>query len=95
MKFLRALLGLFLLLLLISAERQPASMYSSAAVEAEKNQDPLKGRNYVYYTVQSGDTLALIERKFRIASTDKLLQLNPNLDSGKLETNRRIKIPLE
>lgn len=95
MKFLRGLLGLFLLLLVVSAERQPASTYSSAVVEAEKNQVPLQGRNYVYYTVQPGDTLALIERKFRIASPDKLLQLNPDLDSGKLDINSRIKIPLD
>jgi hypothetical protein len=95
MKLLRALSCLFLLMLVISAERQPASMYSSAVVEAEKNQVPLQGRDYVFYTVQPGDTLTIVERKFRIVSTDKLLQLNPDLDSGKLPVNRQIKIPLE
>jgi LysM repeat protein len=95
MRFLRGLSGLFLLLLVLSAERQPSIVYSTSVAPSEDSHSAMPERNYIYYTVKPEDTLDSIEKKFRITSMDAVLRLNPELESGKLPVNRQIKIPLD
>ncbi len=96
MKALRWLVGFFLLLLLFAYDgrsvqgRDPASLQPSTRYE----QTPIEGRNYVYYTVQPGDSFNIILRKFRIGSSQAVLDLNPGLNPDRLSPNERIKIPL-
>ena len=97
MSFFRGFLGFVLLLLLAipgKPFRQDPTPVLSVAV-LQKNLKPLDGRDYVYYTVQPGDSLSLLARKFRIASTASVLEMNPGLNEDRLPLNERIKIPLE
>jgi len=94
MKYLRWFLGFILIVLLIllydyRRESRPLQM-----IEPRYESSMLEGRDYVYYTVQSGDTLPLLERKFRIPSQEAILELNPGIDPDNLPVNRQIKIPL-
>jgi hypothetical protein len=93
MKFLRGALAFFLCLLLLSfASRDKAE---PTAANPEFDQAPLADRDFVFYTVQPGDTLQGVTRRFRVMSEDQILALNPHLDADKLPVNERIKIPLE
>ncbi len=96
MKYLRWLLGLFLLLLAAASyDARKSSPESIPVARAVYEHTPLQGRDYVYYTIQPGDTLAILQRRFRIPSDRAILALNPDLDPDRLPVNRRIKISLQ
>ncbi len=96
MKFLRWLLGLFLFFLVAASfdarKHDPESMPIARAIY---DHTPLQGRDFVYYTIQAGDTLASLERKFRVPSERAIMSLNPDVDPDRLPVNHRIKIPLQ
>ncbi len=97
MNILRALFAFFLVLLLFSYDRkgeQYAGVPAQLTASTRYQQTPIEGRNFVYYTVQPGDSFNLILRKFRIASGQAVLALNPGLSVEHLSANERIKIPL-
>jgi LysM repeat protein len=92
---LRIALGVFLALLLSTAAPVVERAASTGRAAARNDEaPPLEGRNFVYYTVQPGDSLASVERRFRISSIEAILDLNPDLDSGRLQPGRRIRIPI-
>jgi LysM repeat protein len=96
MKFLRWFLIFFLLLLILSARTvQNQAAHSRDPAQPQREATSLEGRDYVYYTVQAGDTLAMLTRKFRVPSEDSILQINPDLKGDRLPVNKRIKIPLQ
>ena len=94
MKYLRFFLGLFLCLLILSFPRHKQHTHPTVA-EPQFEQAPLEDRDYVFYTVQSEDTLTTVLRKFRVPSEDAILKLNPDLDPDRLPVNQQIKIPLQ
>jgi len=84
------------LLLMIALVRDNQQTRTSIQVLSPKyEKSTLQGRDYVYYTILSGDTLPLLERKFRVTSRKAILDLNPDLDPDNLPVNHRIKIPLQ
>lgn len=95
MNALRVLLVIFLAMLLWTAipvtNRDTKSLSPAAAEPAVA---PLEGRNFVYYVTQQDDTLRSLERKFRVADSNEILELNPGLPSDKLPPGRKIKIPI-
>ena len=94
MRYLRVALGFFLFLLLLAfANHHEETDFSPAS--AEFDQAPLAGRDYVFYTVQPGDTLQSVTRRFRVMSEDAILAINPDIDEDRLPVNERIKIPLQ
>jgi FOG: LysM repeat len=96
MKFLRWFLVFFLLLLVLSARSvQNQAVHFREPAEPQREAASLEGRDYVYYTVQAGDSLAMLTRKFRVPSEDSILQFNPDLKGDRLPVNERIKIPLQ
>jgi LysM repeat protein len=97
MNFLRGFSG-FILLLLLALPAKPFRQNPEpivSTVKSENDLQPLNDRNFVYYTIQPGDTLSLLARKFRIASSAAILDLNPGLNEDRLPVSERIKIPLE
>jgi hypothetical protein len=98
MRFLRALGALLLLVLLFSynsrSAQDPAAAAGFSHPSIRYEQTPIEGRNFVYYTVQNGETFSQVLRKFRVASARKVLDLNPDMDADHLPTGFRLKIPL-
>lgn len=95
MNALRVLLVIFLAMLFWTAI--PIANSDTKSVRpaaAEPAVAPLEGRNFVYYITQQDDTLRSLERKFRVADTSEILELNPGLPADKLPAGRRIKIPI-
>ena len=95
MKFFRWLLASILLIFLVLAWEQNRATNSSEVIQPQYERSTLKGRDFVYYTIQPGDTLSLLERKFRIPTRRAILELNPDLNPDELPVNRQIKIPLQ
>jgi len=96
MNFLR-FMGFLLLGLLLITVKSPLperkwNFSKTAAVEFERT--ALPDRDFVYYTVKSGDTLSVIMMKFRVVSQDVILEMNPSLDVNRLKAGTQIKIPL-
>ena len=95
MNALRVLLVIFLAMLFWTAipitNRDTKSVHPAISEPAVA---PLEGRNFVFYVTQPGDTLRSLERKFRVADGNEILELNPGLPSDKLPAGRRIKIPI-
>lgn len=83
-----------LLLVLILAGNRATE--NGDPLEAERyERSPLPERDFVFYTVQPGDTLSMIERKFRTSSRETVLALNPDVDPDRLPAGKRMKIPLQ
>jgi LysM domain len=96
MKFLRWFLVFFLFLLIFSARSiQNQAAHFRTEAEPQREATSLEGRDYVFYTIQAGDTLEMVARKFRVPSEDSILEFNPDLKSNRLPVNQRIKIPLQ
>lgn len=95
MNALRVLLVLFIAMLFWTAipmtNRDTKSVHPANAAPAVA---PLEGRNFIFYVTRPGDTLGSLERKFRVADGNEILELNPGLPSDKLPTGHRIKIPI-
>jgi hypothetical protein len=96
MNFLRWFLGILLLLIMFSAQSEiRKNFHPMQPALPQKENLLLEGRDFVFYTVQPGDTLAVVQRKFRVPSEDSILQLNPDLKRDHLTPNHRIKIPMQ
>ena len=95
MRFLRGFLGVFLLALVLLAWEQNRQTNQSGVIQPQYERSTLEGRDFVYYTVQPGDTLSMLEKKFRIPTRDAIQELNPDLNPEDLPVNRQIKIPLQ
>ena len=94
MKFLRWFLGFILFMLTVLAWQGMRSTHQKEVIQPKYERSTLEGRDFVYYTVQPGDTMDMIERKFRIPTREAIETLNPGLDPEKLPVNQQIKIPL-
>ena len=95
MKFLRGFLAFVLFLLVVLTWQQNRTPEDSEVMQPKYERSTLKGRDFIYYTIQPGDTLSLLERKFRIPDRDAIQELNPELNPEDLPVNRQIKIPLQ
>ena len=95
MRFLRGFLAVFLLVLVLLAWEQNRKTNQSGVIQPQYERSTLEGRDFVYYTVQPGDTLSMLEKKFRIPTRDAIQELNPELNPEDLPVNRQIKIPLQ
>lgn len=94
-KILRGFIAFCLILLVLLIEDWQANRTSNAVMQPQYEQAPLEGRDFVYYTVQPGDSIYSIQKKFRVASEDSILKMNPELDPDRLPTTAEIKIPLQ
>jgi len=94
LKFLRWFLGFLLFFLAVLAWQENRVSNQGQVIRPKLERTTLEGRDFVYYTVQPGDTLASLERKFRIPGADGIQAMNPGLNVQKLPVNRQIKIPL-
>jgi hypothetical protein len=95
MKFFRWFLGIVLLLVIFSAQSEiRQNFHPMQPALPQKENLLLEGRDFVYYTVQPGDTLGILRKKFRVPSEDSILQLNPEIKHDQLSPNQRIKIPI-
>jgi LysM repeat protein len=88
-------LAFFLLLMIVVVHDQQQTGNAIRVIAPNYEKSALEDRDYVFYTIQSGDTISMLERKFRVASPDAILKLNPDLDPDHLPVDQRIKIPLE
>ena len=95
MKFLRWFLGFILCTLTFLAWQESRSVDQKQVVQPKLERSALEGRDFVYYTIQAGDTLDGLARKFRIPAREGILTINPGLNAGKLPVNQQIKIPLQ
>lgn len=95
MKFLRGFLAVILFVLLVLAWDQKRNTSDPDVLAPKYERSTLEGRDFVYYTVQPGDTLSMLEKKFRIPDQDAIQELNPDLDPRDLPVNKQIKIPLQ
>ena len=95
MKFLRGFLGAILFVLLVLAWDQKRHTTDPDVLVPKYERSTLEGRDFVYYTVQAGDTLSMLEKKFRIPDQDAIQALNPDLNPRDLPVNKQIKIPLQ
>jgi LysM repeat protein len=95
MKFLRGFLGVLLFVLVALTWEQNRNRNESEVIQPQYERSTLEGRDFVYYTVQPGDTLSMLERKFRIPTREAIENLNPDLNSEDLPVNKQIKIPLK
>lgn len=94
MKFLRSVLIVALLLLILSGLKSADD--TTGVLQPQYERASLPDRDFVYYTVQPGDSLGLIARKFRVSTSRAILAANPKLDDDeRLETGERIRIPLQ
>ena len=96
MTFLRWLLVILLFLMLLAVPhsgKHNGPSFQVAAIQYERA--PLEGRDYVLYTVQVGDTMESLERRFRVPSMEAILKLNRDLDPDHLPIDEQIKIPLQ
>ena len=73
--------------------KQPAGNTSAVAATPAKSTTPLPVPGSKTYTVQEGDTLWDISRKFEGLTIDKLKSLN-NLTSNKLQPGQKLIIAL-
>ena len=94
MKFLRWFLGCVLFMLTFLAWQENRSDDQRQVIQPKLERSTLDGRDFVYYTVQGGDTLDSVARKFRIPTQQAIESLNPGLNPQKLPVNHQIKIPL-
>lgn len=94
MKFLRWFLGFILFMLTVLAWQGLRSEGQKQVTLPKYERSTLEGRDFVFYTVQPGDTMDMLERKFRIPTRDAIETLNPGIDPQKLPVNHQIKIPL-
>jgi LysM repeat protein len=95
MKFFRGFLGFILIVLIVVAWEQNRQINRLQVIQPKYERSTLEGRDYVYYTIQPGDTLSVLEKKFRIPTRNAIQELNPDLDPGDLPVNKQIKIPLK
>jgi hypothetical protein len=95
MKFFRGFLGLVLLILVILNWQQNRRTNDSEVIQPKYERSTLQGRDFIYYTIQPGDTLSMLERKFRIPHRNAIEELNPGINPEDLPVNRQIKIPLQ
>jgi LysM repeat protein len=95
MKFLRGFLAVILFILVALAWEQKRNSNDEEVIVPQYERSTLEGRDFVYYTVQPGDTLSMLEKKFRIPNRDAIQELNPNVDPRDLPVNKQIKIPLQ
>jgi LysM domain len=95
MKFLRGFLGFILFMLIVLTWEQNRNRNESEVIQPKYERSTLDGRDFVYYTVQPGDTLSMLEKKFRIPTREAIQDLNPDLNPEDLPVNRQIKIPLK
>lgn len=95
MRILRGFLGFALFVLVVLAWEQNRAQSGGEVIVPEYERSTLKGRDFVYYTIQPGDTLSMLEKKFRIPDRDAIQKLNPELDPQDLPVNKQIKIPLQ
>ena len=95
MRFLRWSFAIMMILLLFVARDHQNKIRSPQIIQPNYEQTSLQGRDFIYYTIQPGDTISLIERKFRVISRESILSLNPEIDPDRLPVKRRIKIPLQ
>lgn len=95
MRILRWFLGFLLFILAFVALENRKATNSVEVVAPKYERTTLKGRDFVYYTVQPGDTLSMLERKFRIPARESILALNPGLNPDDLPVSKQIKIPLD
>ena len=96
MKFFRWFLGILLLLVIFSAQSEIRRNFRAMQPAIPlKETLPLEGRDFIYYTVQPGDTLTVLQKKFRVSSEDSILELNPDLNRDHPSPNHRIKIPMQ
>ena len=94
MKFLRWFLGFILLMLTLLAWQEGRPADESQVTQPKLERSTLEGRDFVYYTVQAGDTLDLLARKFRLPTPEAIESINPGLNAQKLPVSRQIRIPL-
>ena len=95
MKFIRGFLASILFILVVIAWEQKRNTTDPDVIVPKYERSTLEGRDFVYYTVQPGDTLSMLEKKFRIPHRDAIQELNPDLDPRDLPVNKQIKIPLQ
>ena len=95
MKFLRGFLAFILFILVVLAWEQKRNTTERDVIVPKYERSTLEGRDFVYYTVQPGDTLSMLEKKFRIPHRDAIQELNPDVDPRDLPVNKQIKIPLQ
>ena len=94
MNFLRWFLGFVLFLLTFLAWQESRSVDSKQVIQPKLERSTMEGRDFVYYTVQGGDTLDSVARKFRIPDSEAILSLNPGMNRDQLPVNHQIRIPL-
>ena len=94
MKFLRWFLGLILLMLTVLALEDTRSSDRKEVIQPRYERSALEGRDFVYYTVQPGDTIDILQRKFRIPTREAIETLNSGINGEKLPIHHQIKIPL-
>jgi LysM repeat protein len=94
LKFLRWFLGFILLMLTVLALQGTRSSDRKEVIQPKYERSTLEGRDFVYYTVQPGDTLEMLQRKFRIPTREAIETLNAGLNNEKLPIHHQIKIPL-
>ncbi|MCI0603952.1 LysM peptidoglycan-binding domain-containing protein [bacterium] len=95
MKFFRGFLGFILFVLVALTWEQNRNRNESEVIQPQYERSTLEGRDFVYYTVQPGDTLSMLEKKFRIPTREAIRDLNPDINSEELPVNKQIKIPLK
>ena len=95
MKFFRGFLSFLLLFLVVLTWEQNRNSKDPEVIQPKYERSTLEGRDFIYYTIQPGDTLSMLERKFRIPNRNGIEELNPGLNPQDLPVNQQIKIPLQ
>lgn len=95
MKFFRGFLTFVLFVLVVLTWEQSRDSNDPDVIQPKYERSTLEGRDFIYYTIQPGDTLSMLERKFRIPDRNAIEELNPGINPQDLPVNRQIKIPLQ
>jgi membrane-bound lytic murein transglycosylase D len=75
-------------------EKTNASKKEVAKPVAKKKVIPTDNSEYIFHTVQPGDTLWSIANKYDGVTIDKLKKLNKNLNTTKLKPGQKIKVQI-
>lgn len=94
-KILRGFIGFLLIMLVLVIEDWQSNRPPNTVIQPQYEQTPLENRDFVYYTLQPGDSLYSVQKKFRVATLDSIYKMNPDIDPEQLPPNAQIRIPLQ